>query len=172
MFSKGVSWGWNLDSRWVWGVERKKFFQARYRSPWPPCKLQHTFTFYPAPVTVSGPLAAGPGSRAAYIPARHALCVRLQVMTSCGSCYTMKLVGQVFNRFSTSVSETTRKPSLAEAQTASGKQKNRPLLSARTHSYLSHHTIRCDIEYLTLTCSKKLTCSQLSSPHGTSRTRT
>ena len=45
MFSKGVSWGWNLDSRGVWGGRTKKIFQARYRSPWPP--LQHTFNFYP-----------------------------------------------------------------------------------------------------------------------------
>ena len=46
MFSKGVSWGWNLDSRGGWGVERKKIFQARYRSPWPPYKTPLIFTLF------------------------------------------------------------------------------------------------------------------------------
>ena len=47
MFSKGVSWGWNLDSSGFFlGAGRtKKIFQARYRSPWP--HMQHTFNFYP-----------------------------------------------------------------------------------------------------------------------------
>ena len=48
MFSKGVSLGWNLDSRGGdLGVERKKISRlaiARHD----PLPLQHTFNFYPA----------------------------------------------------------------------------------------------------------------------------
>ena len=48
MFSKGVSWGWNFDSRGGLGGRTKKIFQARYRSPWPP--LEHPLIF-----TLDGP---------------------------------------------------------------------------------------------------------------------
>ena len=48
MFFKGVSWGWNLDSRGGgWGGRTKKNFQARYRSPWPPpCNTPLIFTMH------------------------------------------------------------------------------------------------------------------------------
>ena len=44
MFSKGVSWGWNLDSRGVWESNEKKFSGSLSLAMTP---LQHTFNFYP-----------------------------------------------------------------------------------------------------------------------------
>jgi len=49
MFSKGVSWGWNLDFRGFGGDRTKKIFQARYRSPWPPCNTRLIFTLSTIP---------------------------------------------------------------------------------------------------------------------------
>jgi len=44
---------------------------------------------------------------------------------------------------------------------------NKRLRLVRCLSFTSSYTVQYDIVYLT--CSKKLTCSQLSPPHGTNR---